>query len=223
MKPLIIFDLDGTLAETAEDILNAVNHVTYPLLGMAPLNMREHRSLVSLGGRNLLKRAYQEAGRTLMTDDLEPLFKAFIAHYEDNIAVCSALFPGVRQALRRLESRGFELAICTNKSSGPCHALLQALDIAQHFPTIVANDTFPWSKPDGRVLTATIEKAGADPNRSIMVGDSRPDIDAARSAKMPVIAVDFGYSDVAVDELAPDRIISAFDGLDGAIDELLAH
>ena len=219
-RPLIIFDLDGTLAETAEDILASVNHVTAPY-GVEPLTMSEHRALVGFGGRHLIKEAFKGTKRALNAADLEILFLDFIVRYEANVAQHSILFPGVLANLQQLQREGYDLAICTNKSSGPCRSLLEALQIHHLFCTVVANDTFSWSKPDPRVLLATIEMAHAHKACAIMVGDSRTDIDAARAAGIPVIAVDFGYSDVPLTDLKPDEIVSDFDALPKAIRTLI--
>jgi len=219
-RPLIIFDLDGTLAETAEDILASVNHVTAPF-GVEPLTMAEHRALVGFGGRHLIKEAFKGTKPALNAANLETIFRDFIVRYEANVAQHSTLFPGVLANLHQLQREGYDLAICTNKSSGPCRSLLKALQIHHFFCTVVANDTFPWSKPDPRVLLATIEMAHANQAYTIMVGDSRSDIDAARAAGIPVIAVDFGYSDVPIADLKPDKVVSNFDALQKAICTLI--
>jgi phosphoglycolate phosphatase len=219
-RPLVIFDVDGTLVETAEDILAAVNHVTASL-GIAPLTMKNHRALVGFGGRRLIREAFRAADRQLADSELEAIFRKFISYYEANVAHHSRLFEGALESLHLLHKTGHDLAICTNKSTGPCCALLSALQIDHLFCAVVANDTFPWSKPDPRVLQATIKMAKADPARSIMVGDSRTDIDAARAAGIPVIAVNFGYSDVPVGDLEPDWIIPDFDALYPAARALL--
>ena len=219
-RPLIIFDLDGTLAETAEDILAAVNHVTAPF-GVKPLTMAAHRALVGFGGSHLIKEAFKDAQRPLYATELEKILRDFIVRYEANVAQHSTLFPRVLANLHHLQREDYDLAICTNKSSRPCRALLEALRIQDLFCAVVANDTFPWSKPDPRVILATIEMAHAHHASTIMVGDSRTDIDAARGAGIPVIAVDFGYTDVPLEDLNPDKIISDFDALREAISTLI--
>ena len=219
-RSLIIFDLDGTLAETAEDIIASVNHAT-AAFSVAPLTMNDHRALVGLGGRHLIRTAFHRLGLPLSATDLEVIFDSFISHYESNVAEQSHLFPGALASLIRLRDSGHNLAICTNKSSGPCRALLSALNIDHLFCATVTSDTFQFCKPDPRTLLATIEAAAADPQTSIMVGDSRTDIEAARAAGIPVIAVDFGYSDVPVEDLLPDKIISTFEALQDAVQEVL--
>lgn len=219
-RTLIIFDLDGTLAETAEDILDAINHVTASF-SLAPLTMEKHRALVSFGGRRMIQEAFCSSGRNLADKDLEKIFRDFLSHYQANVARHSKLFPGARQALIELQQANALLAICTNKSTGPCKTLLRALQIENMFSAIVANDTFAWAKPDARTIAATIALAGGNPSTSIMIGDSSTDVKAARAADIPVIAVDFGYSDVPVAELKPDRIVSNFDALPAAIWDLI--
>ena len=219
-RPLVIFDLDGTLAETARDILECINDVIRPH-GAHALTFERDCSLVSFGGRRIIRHVFHENDIQISDDDVEKLFRAFIDHYETNIARHTVLFPRTRETLQLLTDASFNLAVCTNKSSGPCHALLRKLDIDHFFCAIVANDTFPWSKPDRRALLSTIELAKGCPKKSVMVGDSRTDVDAARAAGIPVVVVDFGYSDVPVAELAADSIISNFIDLDREVRKYL--
>jgi phosphoglycolate phosphatase len=130
------------------------------------------------------------------------------------------LFAGVEDALAHFSGRGHRLAVCTNKMEEHSVRLLEALGVADQFDAICGRDTFAWAKPDARHLTLTIEKAGGDPRRAIMVGDSRTDIDTARAAGLPVIAVDFGYTDVPVLQLGPDRVVSRYRDLAEAVDAL---
>jgi phosphoglycolate phosphatase len=131
------------------------------------------------------------------------------------------LFPGVRAALDRFSDAGFRLAVCTNKPERLARLLLEKLDVADPFAAICGRGTFPMHKPDPRTLMLTIEAAGGDPRRALMIGDSKTDIDTAKNASAPVVAVDFGYTDTPVAELAPDRVISHFDELWEAATEVL--
>ncbi len=221
VSPLVVFDLDGTLADTAADLMNALNAVL-ARDGIAPLPVDQARVLLGAGGRALIERGYAAAGRALEKPRLEDLFRLFLAHYEGHIADHSRLFPGALAALDRLHGRGFELAICTNKLEATSRKLLRALGVAGRFRAICGQDTFAVSKPDPRALAATIARAGGSPRRAVMVGDSITDIATAKAAGVAVIAVDFGYSDRPVAELGPDRVIGHFDALDEAVDALLS-
>ncbi len=221
LKPLVVFDLDGTLAETAGDLMAALN-VVLAGDGIGPLPLDQARVLLGAGGRALIERGYATAGRTLHKARLEELFGQFLNYYEAHIAEHSFLFPGALAALDRLERRGYGFAICTNKMEHAARLLLNALGVAKRFAAICGQDSFAMCKPDGRALSLTIEKAGGSLERAVMVGDSITDIATARSAGVPVVAVDFGYTDRPVRELGPDRIISHFDELDDAIDALMA-
>jgi phosphoglycolate phosphatase len=217
--PLIVFDLDGTLADTAGDLLATLNHILTGE-GLPTVNDADARRMVGLGARVLIRRGFESAGETVAPARLEELFHAFLRHYEENIAVHTRLFPGVEQALDRFEAAGFAFAVCTNKIELPSVKLLKALGVADRFRAICGQDTFAWWKPDPRALLSTIDRAGGAPARAVMVGDSKTDIDTAKAAHVPVVAVDFGYTEVHVRELGPDRVISHFDALWDAVAEL---
>ena len=218
--PLVVFDLDGTLAETAGDLMGALNHVLAGD-GLPPLPVENARSLLGAGGRALLRRGYASAGRPLEDARLETLFRMFLDHYEAHIADHSHLFPGVVASLDRLEARGFVFAVCTNKLEHAAKLLLGKLGVDGRFAAICGQDTFGVSKPQAGALLSTIAAAGGDPARSVMVGDSITDIATAKAARVPVVAVSFGYTDKPVEDLGPDRVIGHFDDLDAAVDALL--
>ena len=213
---VLIFDLDGTLAETAGDLMGALN-VILAREGLAPLPLADARNLLGAGARALITRGFAQAGHSLPPDELQRLFDDFLAHYNAHIADDSWLYPGVEAALDRCAEAGYALAVCTNKVERSAHLLLRALGIADRFRFVCGQDTFGVAKPDARPLLATVARIGGDLARSIMVGDSRSDVEAARAAGIPVIAVDFGYSDAPVAELRPDRVISHFDELPAAV------
>ncbi len=210
--PLLVFDLDGTLAETAGDLVATLNHIL-EREGLAGVTLNEARKMVGMGARSLITKGFSAGGQSLEAERLEALFNDYLSHYEENIDVHTHLFDGVSAALDRFEAAGWRFAVCTNKAAGPSVKLLQSLGIDKRFAAICGHDTFAWSKPDGRALLSTIARAGGDPGAAIMVGDSRTDIDAAKNAGIPVIAVDFGYTDIHVRELSPDAVISHFDAL----------
>ncbi|MDE2364187.1 MAG: HAD-IA family hydrolase [Hyphomicrobiales bacterium] len=215
-KPLLVFDLDGTLAETAGDLFGTLNYILRRE-GVAPLPLDQARFLLGAGARALIQKGYAAQKVELSPEKLQQLFGDFLAHYEAHIADESHLFPGVVAALDRFEAAGWAFSVCTNKVEAPARKLLAALGVADRFRAIVGQDTFAIPKPDPRVLERTIQRSGCEVSRAIMVGDSRTDIDTARSLGIPVVAVDFGYTDIPVRDLNPDRTISHFDELWDAV------
>ena len=213
--PTIVYDLDGTLADTAGDLMGALNAVlTHE--GLAPLPIENARSMLGAGGRALIERGFAASGRELAPSKLETLFGDFLAHYNSHICERTRLYPGVDAALIAFARAGWRQAVCTNKMEGSAKLLVEKLGVANRFAFICGQDTFGVGKPDPKPLLGTIAAAGGMRDRAIMIGDSATDIKTARAAGLPVIAVDFGYTDIPVSELGPDRVISHFDELEAA-------
>ncbi|GEO99379.1 phosphoglycolate phosphatase, bacterial [Methylobacterium haplocladii] len=211
-----MFDLDGTLADTAGDLIGTLN-VILQREGLAALPLEQARDLLGAGARALIQRGFSAAGASLEPERLERLFSEFLEHYGAHLADRSRLYPDVVAALDELEAAGFLLAVCTNKVESHAVDLLAALGLEPRFAAIVGKDTFAWSKPDPRHITLTIERAEGDPARAVMVGDSRADVDAARAAGIPVVGVSFGYTAIPMSDLKPDRLIDHFEELPAAI------
>lgn len=211
-RPVIVFDLDGTLVDTAPDLLDSLNHCL-KAGGLTPADPVSLRKFVGSGAKVMIERAYQAQNRQLTEKDMQDLFALFMEHYNGNMPGSSVFYPGVLACLDRLSAAGYGLAVCTNKFEISAKALLKGMGEAQRFLTICGQDTFAYRKPDPRHLTDTIAQAQGNPHQAIMVGDSRADIDAAKAAGIPVIAVDFGYTDLHVSHFEPSRIISHFDEL----------
>jgi phosphoglycolate phosphatase len=220
--PLLVFDLDGTLAETAPDLVSTLNMLLMRE-GFPRVPYEAARNLVGGGARALIERGIAHSGGSLPAAKIDALFEDFLAHYDAHICDHTSLFPGVTAALDRFEEAGWRFAVCTNKIEYSSRLLLEALGIAGRFSAICGKDTFSISKPDGRALLMAIEKAGGRADRTIMVGDSKTDIETARNAKIPVVAVDFGYTDLPVESYEPDRVISHFDELWEAADSLVKN
>lgn len=218
--PIVVFDLDGTLADSAEDLIGTLN-VLLAREGLPLLPASAARSMVGAGARALIERGFAHHRAPLPPERVDPLVADFLAHYEEHIADATRLFPGAAGALERLAGEGFALAVCTNKPENLARLLLERLGVADVFAAICGRGTFPVHKPDPRALLLAIEAAGGDPARALMVGDSKTDIDTARAARVPVVAVDFGYTETPVAALAPDRVISHFDDLWEAAAELI--
>jgi len=216
----IVFDLDGTLVETAPDLLGTLNHLLAHE-GVAPLPLKKGRSLIGQGAKALLSRGFAAAGEPLEDARLERLFQDFIVHYRAHIADESRPFEGVIGAMDDLEAAGARLAVCTNKRTDLSLALLDALGLTGRFAAIVGGDAAPAPKPDARHLLTTINRAGGDPARAVMIGDSISDAMAARNAGVPLVLVSFGYTDTPARDLGPDVLIDHFDELPAACARLL--
>jgi len=214
--PTIVFDLDGTLIDTAPDLVDTLN-VVFAREGLPPVPYDTARNLIGGGARAMIARGVEAEGRVLTPDKLEQLFADFIAHYSEHIADRSRPFPGLIDALDALATRGHRFAVCTNKLERLSFLLLDQLKLADRFAAICGQDTFGMQKPDPEVLRRTITAAGGNPQHAIMIGDSLTDIRTARAAGIPVIAVDFGYSEKPVSEFGPDRVISHFAQLPASI------
>jgi phosphoglycolate phosphatase len=222
MHPLtIVFDLDGTLVDTAPDLVATLN-IVLAREGLQPVAYADGRLMVGGGVRVMVERGIKANGRQLPAAEVDRLERNFIGYYAEHIAAHSQPFEGVEATLDRLTKNGHRLAVCTNKLEGLSLRLLDALRLRPRFGAICGADTFGVSKPDPAILNRTIERAGGDKTRAIMIGDSLTDIATARAASIPVIAVDFGYTDVPVAELKPDRVVSAFSDLPEAISQMLS-
>lgn len=211
-RPIIVFDLDGTLIDTAPDLLDSLNH-TLAAGELPAVDAAGFRRFVGHGARVMIERAYAAARRDLPVEEHDRLFDLFLDHYSTGIPGKSRPYPGVLQAIARFEDAGFALAVCTNKYQASSLALIEALGLTKHFTAVAGQDVFPFRKPDPRHLLETIALAGGDPERALMVGDLQTDIDTAKAAGIPVVAVDFGYTDRHVREFEPSAIISHFDEL----------
>ena len=217
----IVFDLDGTLIDTAPDLVDTLN-VVFGREGLPPVPYETARNLIGGGARMMIARGIEAEGRTVAPAELERLFQDFLAHYSEHIADRSQPFPGLTDALDTMAANGWRFAVCTNKLEYLSVLLLKQLGLAHRFAVICGQDTFAVQKPDPEILRRTIAAAGGTLRNAIMIGDSLTDIRTARAAGIPVIAVDFGYTDRPVSELGPDRIISHFAELPSAVAELFA-
>ena len=212
----IVFDLDGTLIDTAPDLVETLN-VVFAREGLAPLPYGTARNLVGGGAKAMIANGIEAEGHVLAPARLEQMFTDFIGHYSDHIADRSRPFPGLTEALDTLGAHGHRLAVCTNKLEGLSVRLLDRFKLADRFAAICGRDTFGIQKPDPEILRRTIAAAGGTTQHAIMIGDSITDIRTARAAGVPVIAVDFGYSERPIAEFGPDRTISHFAQLPASI------
>jgi phosphoglycolate phosphatase len=217
---VIAFDLDGTLVDTAPDLVGTLNLLLWQE-GFAPLPIAQARPLIGHGARRLLERGFEAAEAPLPAERADDLFDRFIAHYFAHIADQSRPFPGVVEALGAMKAAGARLTVCTNKPTDLSLALLDALEMSALFEAVVGPDAAPVRKPDPRHLEAAVRAAGGSMDRAIMVGDAVTDAGAARAAGTPLVLVSFGYTETPAAELAPDILIDHFDELPQACLRLL--
>ncbi len=217
--PTLVFDLDGTLIDTAPDLIDTLNMV-FAREGWPPVPYETARNMIGGGARTMITRGIAAEGIVLAPTKLEQLFADFIAHYAEHVADRSRPFPGLIEALDSLASDGYRFAVCTNKLERLSVLLLKQLRLADRFAAICGQDTFGVQKPDPEVLRRTIAAAGGSLTQAVMIGDSATDIWTARAAGIPVVAVDFGYSERPVSEFEPNCIIGHFAQLPSAIAEI---
>jgi phosphoglycolate phosphatase len=220
--PTLVFDLDGTLVDTAPDLINALNFVL-DREGLPPVPLQSARNMIGAGARKLIERGLELEGRVAGIDDISRLTADFIDYYAAHIADASRPFDGLENALDDLQALGYRFAVCTNKLEWLSKRLLDQLGLSSRFSAICGADTFGISKPDPAILQQTILRAGGQLSSAIMVGDAGPDIGVARRAGVPVIGVEFGYTDVPMADLKPDRLINHMRELPAAVRSLAAH
>jgi phosphoglycolate phosphatase len=209
---VVVFELDGTLVDPAPDLVASLNHAVTQA-GLAPVTYSDLTHLVGHGAKAMIERTFVLRGRPLTSLDLEWQMKEFVDYYHGSMPGESLPYPGVLDAIDRLSNAGYKIAVCTNKLEMLAKSLLEGLRLTPRFAAITGGDTFHVRKPDAEHLLATIRLAGGAPERSVMIGDSLNDILVARNASVRSIAVPFGYSDVPVESLEPDRVIRHFDEL----------
>src|SRR5712691_9673513 len=220
VAPTVVFDLDGTLVDSAPDLADTLN-IIFAREGLPPVAYDTVRKLVGGGARSMIERSLAAQGRKLDTPAVDGLVKGFIDHYAAHIADRSRAFPGLEAALDELAAGGCRFAVCTNKLEWLSVRLLDALGLSKRFVAICGADTFGLQKPNPELLRRTIAQAGGRIDAAVMVGDSINDIATARAAAVPVVAVDFGYTDTPVDKLDPDRVVCTFAELPKAVFDLL--
>lgn len=216
----LVFDLDGTLVDTAPDLISSVNHILAGQ-GLEPVPADLIRAEISFGARRMLKKGLEHRSALGSEAELDRLLDRFLDHYADNIAVASRPFPDLVPLLEDYRRAGMRLAVCTNKREALSVALLSELGIERLFAAIAGRDTFAVSKPHPDHLLGAVRMAGGNPARAVMVGDSATDINTARAAGIPVIGVSFGYTDVPVRQLGADAVIDHYRELPAALGRLI--
>lgn len=220
--PIVVFDLDGTLVDTAPDLINALNHILRRE-GMPAVPLSLARNMIGQGARRLLERGLELDGRVISPEGITQLTTDFIDYYAAHIADESRPFAGLEAALDELSALGYRFAVCTNKLEWLSKLLLDRLGLSARFAAICGADTFGVSKPDPAILRQTVARAGGTLPGAIMVGDAGPDIGVARRAGIAVIGVEFGYTEVPIADLGPDLLIGEMRALPAAVARLLPH
>ena len=212
----IVFDLDGTLVDTAPDLAAALNAVLMRE-HLAPVPLDSVRQMVGRGARVLIENAlawHKVAADPARTTEL---VRHFLEYYEANIAVTSRPFDGMEPCIRDLTRRGHRIGICTNKPEHLSKKLMAELGLADLFPVILGADSRPWRKPDPRHLTDTIDALGGRSTNAVLVGDSETDARTARAAGVPLILVSFGYTDTPAHALGADAVVDLYRELEDAL------
>ncbi len=216
----LIFDLDGTLVDTAPDLHAATNHVL-ALIGRHSIGMQELRTFVGHGAMNLIERGVAATGEPVDQATLNMLHGKFLEYYGDNIADHSVVFDGLIAVLDKAQASGLKLGVCTNKVEGLSRKLLTELGMMQRFGSLVGGDTLPVMKPDPAPLFEAIARLGVDPGHALMVGDSETDIRTAQNAAVPVLAVTFGYTPQHVRAFDPTHMVDHYDEAWGILERYL--
>lgn len=215
----LVFDLDGTLVDTAPDLHNALNACLKDA-GREEVSLDQVHHMVGQGARVMLERGLKATGGLPGEDEFERLVNVFFDFYSNNIANHSQPYEGVLKVLDHCKAEQATMAVCTNKPEGMARQLLEELDMLSYFSAVLGGDSLDVKKPHADHINKTIAAAGGSKNKAIMIGDSVADIKAAANSEIPCIAVSFGYTDIPVAKLNPTAIIDHFDELIATIKSL---
>ena len=224
-KFTILFDLDGTLVDTAPDLMLAHNHVMRKF-GYPTKSTEDIRNLVGKGagaliGRSIWGQAKKEFSKVLDDKNKDEMVKEFVNFYGKNIVNESTLINGVKEFLKWCKEENISMAVCTNKTEHLAIDLLKKIGIYDYFEYVSGYNTFEYSKPDPRHLLKTIEILDGDKNKSIMVGDSETDANAAKAAEIPMILLKYGYTEKKSEEIYHNHLIKDFIGIEKIITKYL--
>ena len=221
MKPItVVFDLDGTLVNTAVDLSRALNHVLESE-GYPPVDVGTIRPHIGLGARQVVAAGLHACGARVAEEDFLRMTTQLVSYYRAHIAEDSQIYPGIPMVLQTLRSQGMIMGVCTNKSETLARKLLAALDIDHFFAGVAGGDTYPVRKPDPGHVMGLIDQLGGTPQRSVLIGDSEVDIMTAQAAGLPIIAVSYGYSIEPVETYGPDIVLHDAQSIDAAVCALL--
>ena len=219
MTASLIFDLDGTLIDSLPDVVLAANRLLAGE-GRREITLAEGGGMVGEGARPLVERAFSTTGAPVEEGRIDDLVRRFVALYRAAPAERTIVYPGVEKTLAALAADGVPLGICTNKPHEMSMLVLETMGLAAHFEAVLGGDALAVKKPDPGHLDAVLDRLGATRAGAVYVGDSPVDVEAARNAALPVIAVTYGYSRVPPAALGADLLIDRFDELPGALARL---
>lgn len=219
-KPTLVFDLDGTLVDSAPDLVATLNAILREE-GFGAVPDSVGRGFIGQGAKVMLLKGLAAHGVTATPAEIDALYDRFIAHYIGRIAEESRPYAGVEDTLDALAEEGWNLLVLTNKLEDLAFRLLDAVDLTRRFTFIAGQDTFAAPKPDPETFRRTVLAGGGTLGRAVMIGDSRTDIDTAKNADAPVVAVTFGYTDEPVHDMAPDALVDSFPEIPAAAARVL--
>ncbi len=218
---VIVFDLDGTLADTSGDLLAAANHCFRALGHGDVLDGARDAGTALRGGRAMLRAGFERLGLSYTARDIDAQYPELLKAYDRAIDHHTVLYDGVEQAVARIRSRGDRAVICTNKPEALAEKLMQSLGFRAPFDALIGADTLPVRKPDPTPYRRAVELAGGQVARSLMIGDTLTDHNTARAADVPSVLVTFGPGGGDMASLKPDALLGHYDDLDATIERLL--
>ncbi|MDH5747855.1 MAG: phosphoglycolate phosphatase [Rhodospirillales bacterium] len=216
----VLFDLDGTLVDSAPDLLTAANKLLAEV-GRRALDLSELTLMVGDGVPKLVERCFAATGEVPDEASLKDMYKRYMGFYEGHESDLTRPYPGALEALNRMQAEGYVMAVCTNKPHAPALGLLASLKLERYFPVVIGADSIPGViKPDPRVLLSALEALGATPDEAIMIGDNQNDVIAARGAGLPVAIATYGYTRVAPADMDADVLFDSLDELPGIFSKI---
>ena len=218
----VIFDLDGTLADTSADLLNAANSCFLALGHKTFLNLTDHAHIALRGGRALLKAGFDLEEISYTEEDITAEYPLFLNTYEKTLSVQTSLYPGVRASLKMLKEAGFNLGICTNKPAYLAEKLMSNMNFRAEFSSLVGSDSIPFKKPHPEHYFESVRRCGGNIEKSLLVGDTITDFDTARAANVPIVLVDFGPGHHTIEHLNPDAFLSDYNDLFDICNKLIS-
>ncbi len=216
----VIFDLDGTLADTSGDLIAAANACFHSLGQPDQLDPVVDQETAFNGGRAMLRLGFSRLDRVWGEDEINTLYPTLLSYYRENIDVFTTLYDGVEAALDQLADQGYGLGVCTNKPEGLAEILLERFAIRDRFGAMLGADTLSIRKPDPLHLTETIRRLGGSDDRSVLVGDTMTDRATARAADIPCILVTFGPKSRDVVAMEPDALLEHYSELPKVLSQL---